>query len=503
LDLGPIDYYASGNFWQNSAQVNGNMLALHNDLRGTYTSLYLLGEARGGTSVYYVSATGQSITYATPIKDNTFTATNTGVTNWNSFYPCIMKVNNFITEVENGCTFLTDTERGKFLGQAYGLRAYYYFMLYRTYGGVPLIDKVKILEGVTDATQLYTPRSTPKETLDFIKSDVTKSEQSFGSDFSFSSNALWSKSATMMLKAQIYLWSAKVSDGDQSPASSDLQTSKEALNQVIGKYSLLSTFSDVFEYTNKENKETIFAIRFKEGESTNALSAEFTYNAITSTFVNAVYSNTGALMGDTLKIAIATSTGQNFNAYKYELFESYDADDSRKESTFLDFYAKNSEGEVIAKGLALRKFLGMINASGNRIFATDIPIFRYAETLLLMAEVENKLGNDPSPYINEVRQRAYGAKYDPAVYGYTNSDFAINELAILHERDKEFVYEGKRWFDVRRMQDASGKALVFSPAACYGTTQPILDSSEAYKALWPIDVNTMVNDPTVEQTPGY
>ena len=33
---------------------------------------------------------------------------------------------------------MTGMEKSFYLGQAYGLRAYYYFYLYRTFGGVPL-----------------------------------------------------------------------------------------------------------------------------------------------------------------------------------------------------------------------------------------------------------------------------------------------------------------------------------------------------------------------------
>ncbi|GHV33130.1 hypothetical protein FACS1894177_09570 [Bacteroidia bacterium] len=107
LDLYPEDYYAIGNFWKNAAQVNGNMLSLHSDLRGTNQALYFLGEARGGTQLLYVGPTGQSITNSTPIKDNTFTKDNSGISNWYNYYPCIMRVNHFITEVENRCAFLS------------------------------------------------------------------------------------------------------------------------------------------------------------------------------------------------------------------------------------------------------------------------------------------------------------------------------------------------------------------------------------------------------------
>ena len=66
--------------------------------------------------------------------------------------------------------------------------------------------------------------------------------------------------------------------------------------------------------------------------------------------------------------------------------------------------------------------------------------------------------------MNQIRQRAYGADFSK--HKYTNSDFKTNEMAILKERDKEFVNEGKRWFDVIRMKDAKeGKLLIYADEA--------------------------------------
>ena len=59
------------------------------------------------------------------------------------------------------------------------------------------------------------------------------------------------------------------------------------------------------------------------------------------------------------------------------------------------------------------------------------------------------MNNPCASYINEVRKRAYGDTFEENKY--TEGSYAENELAILQERDKEFVSEGKRWFDVLRM----------------------------------------------------
>ena len=107
-------------------------------------------------------------------------------------------------------------------------------------------------------------------------------------------------------------------------------------------------------------------------------------------------------------------------------------------------------------------------------------------------------------YLNQIRKRAYGPNWNEATYGYTNADFKTNELAILKEKDKEFVNEGRRWFDICRMKDGkNGKPLAFSAEAGYKGTSAVLKESESHKLLWPIDVSTMNADDLLEQTPGY
>lgn len=64
----------------------------------------------------------------------------------------------------------------------------------------------------------------------------------------------------------------------------------------------------------------------------------------------------------------------------------------------------------------------------------------------------------------------------------------------LEERTKEFVGEGKHWYDIRRMKDGDlAKALQINVTG---------DLVEKH-LLWPIDATVMSKDPQVEQTPGY
>lgn len=120
-------------------------------------------------------------------------------------------------------------------------------MLYKTYGGVPLITDVKVLEGgKISADALYTERSTPETILKFIKSDLEASELNFGNNVTID-RAMWTKYATLMLKAEVYMWSAKVTTGDhQATGNSDLAIAQTALQPLINQFSLLDNFSEVF-----------------------------------------------------------------------------------------------------------------------------------------------------------------------------------------------------------------------------------------------------------------
>jgi len=501
MDLAPEDYYGSNNFWNNEAQVKGYVYGIHKQIRDANVNLWLMGEVRGGTLKLTpsVSTTAVSMNYISPFIDQGFTKDKTGLSAWAGFYGKILNVNLAIQKVEKECAFLTDASRQYYLGQLYGVRAFYYFWLYRTYGGVPVVTDVKIMNGVTNAQDLYLERSSPKATFDFIKTDIDKSEAAFGANMTMTdSKSMWSKYATLMLKAEVYLWSAKVTTGDQTPAASDITIAETALLTVKNSavFSLLPNFKDVFSYTNKGNNEIIFAMRFLDPEASNNAS-QFVYDA---TFASNAYTKTGRLMGDTLLIKGASGALQR-NEYDFAFWQAFSALDTRRNATFLDFYYKDKSGNLTVNGTILRKFMGLLNATGNRIFADDIPVYRYADVLLMQAEVTNKKGGDPSQYINAIRLRAYGSAYPV----YTNQSFAINELAILAEKDREFVFENKRWFDLVRMQDGSGKSLAFSsgPYVIYGRTTAALQSGQEFKLLFPVDVNTLNKDPKLLQTTGY
>ncbi len=67
-----------------------------------------------------------------------------------------------------------------------------------------------------------------------------------------------------------------------------------------------------------------------------------------------------------------------------------------------------------------------------------------------------------------------------------------NIMAILTERQKEFVAEGKRWWDLVR----AGDDYVFDEIES-------LDKADAYKIYYPISEGMLANDEQLKQTEGY
>jgi starch-binding outer membrane protein, SusD/RagB family len=494
LDIAPEDYYGDGNFWKSEAQVTNFMVGLHKQFRDNQFMFVRLGEMRGGT---FSNVDRQSTSLnELPIIEQRIDENSPGVGSWAGLYGPILQLNLFIQKVE-GTDFLAESKKNYLLGQAYAMRAYYYFHLLRTYGGVPLRLEAEVLNGTTDPVALRKARASEAEVLASVKSDINKSIGLFGSAIATADKSQWNPLAALMLKGEVYLWSAKVYN-----TTADLVEAKSALNAINGP-SLQNNFADVFSYGKKNNNEIILAIRYRVGEAEMNNYATFLYS--TFNFDNLHYkdsSGSGSTLVDPLTIA-ATNSMQIIQryAYTFDLFQSYDVADKRRNATFYDYYKVDksvSPVKVTIRNTALVKFLGTIDAN-KRYFSDDWVVYREADRLLMLAEIVNAEGGDPTMYIQQIRDRAFGGPgNDPTPF--VNGSKDANELAIFAERSKEFVYEGKRWYDLRRMKFGNEPLVFISSNHPYG----VLDkASQGFKILWPIESSIWTNDPLVNQTPGY
>ncbi len=480
LELTSPSQLTAAGFWDTEEGAKTAHTGLYANLRSSAGTLWLLGEIRsdiwGGRT--YESPANEAL-----IESNISIAT-APFGGWAGLYTRIHTINDFLTNVPN-VAFNSESEKNHLLGQAYGLRALYYYTLLKTWGDVPVI-----LEPFTDIDPagLSRERSSQNEVMTVIKSDIAASLNAFGSDNSFyqGSKIFWSKAATLALKGDVYIWSGNLLGG----GSADFTQAKTALQQIASLgVSLEPSLDNLWGVSNENNNEFIFAIQYKRDEASNI------YNSLTgrSTEINPQYNDAGESMSSFI-IAGANRYGQS----EKTILLLEDSDDARRDATFIRLYTDDNGGagypnynEPKYFGSIFKKFLGQVSGS-ERIFENDVPVYRYADVVLLLAEAKNLLGEDPSGEINQIRARAYGANYVAATHAYVNSTSTNNANAILDERYKEFVGEGKRWWDLRR----AGNSFVIANIS-------FLSAGDEFKLLLPITEDMIGRNPLLDQTPGY
>lgn len=480
LELNSISEVIADGFWDSETNARTAHTGLYGNLRGSAGTLWLLGEMRsdiwGGRA--FESPSNESL-----IRSDITVAT-APFGGWAGLYGNIHKVNDFLVNVPN-IDFVNEDDKQHLLGQAYGLRALYYYTLLKTWGDVPIILEPMV---DVDPNALTKERSPQSEVMSLIKSDIAASLSAFGGDDSFfeGKRVYWSKAATLALKGDVYIWSGNLMGG----GTADFTEAKNALEEVASLgVSLEESIEDLWGMVNENNSEFIFALDYKQDEAENF------YNSLTgrSTEINPTFNDNGESMANFV-IAGANRYGQS----EKTILLLDDNDDARKDATFIRLYVDDNGGLGYPTydqdkyfGSVFNKFLGRVFGT-ERIFENNVPIYRYADVLLLLAEAKNYLGEDPSAEINQIRERAYGENYNPLIHGYVNGSETDNTNAILTERYKEFIGEGKRWWDLRR----AGNSYVIDNI-------DFLNPGDEYKMILPITTDMIGRNPALEQSPGY
>ncbi len=484
LDVNPTSQITDKNYWQTDEHFDAFMYGMHTRFRSHSWSFLLLGEGRSdifGDQPFG----GEASEGMERFPYNTITYEYPGISNYGEFYTNINQINLFIKKLKDSNVVLPE-DKSYYLGQAYAMRAYYFFHIIRTWGDAVYTEEPSESFEIGKLDKAATPAS---EIMANIKSDLEQSIIHFGSNYSMrEQKSMWSKPASLMLKAEIYLWSSRQLNGGQN----DAKTAKDALLDIqtnVTDLGLTDNFSEIFDYSKKGNKEIILAIRNKLNEK-NLHEGRYSSNLLPGAlYIRNYYDENGS----PIDIVAENNYGSMRLQIKTDNYLRFNDKDSRKRTTMKAVYSyieKEGNTELKLVGTYPKKYPGTMNGS-VRVAADDYPVYRYAELLLMLAEAKAILGEDPSNEINLIRKRAFGNNYDESV-AYPNQphDANVND-AILEERFLEFILEGKRWYDLRRF----GNEYVFK--------YTLADPQHPLRLLWPIDVTTLNRNQDLNQTPGY
>lgn len=471
LELAPTSSIGVENMWQNSEQAEAGATAMYHNLRSWVASqqFYILGSGRSQEHGWtYANNPSWKIKYW----ENNITAENFDI-NWQTPYNIIGLANQVIDKVPEVEGFGTRPELDRYLGEAHAVRAYVYFILAKTWGDVPL--ETEPIEGY-DPETTFKERTSVDEIFDLIKEDIERALELLP-DNGFSSNrARWSVPAVNTLKGDVHLWTGKLLGG----GNDDIQSALAALQNVqASNVSLLDEFLDVFSFDNKGNEEVIFAVHFNRDEWGN-------HHYIRMWGSVSAYEDAGE---DYVERYTPAPTGGFWVGASTHLVEEFiENDDPRGEGKSF-VVLPNTIGNHGGNWPIPKKYRGTI-VEGQRRFIDDIILYRYADVLLLIAEAKNALGQDPTPEVNEVRERAYGDDYEVLIHGMENRTQEENDEIILQERYFELAFESKLWWDFVRFDKAYEEI-------------PTLQGRTDVPLLFPVESQTMVRNSRITQTPGY
>lgn len=473
LNRVPESQLTYNGYWDSEEAVRAAHIGIYAKYRDYAGTIWQMGEIRsdvwGGPTI--------ESAFSLELIDNDISKTKVYFANWAGFYGLLHYVNDFIKNAPD-VSFVKEADKNHLLGQIYGIRAQIYYTLLKAYGDVPIATE-PLLE--VDLMKLKKKRAPKADVMKQVKADIAKSLEYFGSDSRMwnGKNIYWSKAATLALKGDVYLWSGKVLGG----GTNDFTEAKNALSSIVG-FELVD-YSNLWGQKNELNREFIFAFDYQTDQSSNF------YSNLTGAYkdVSTLYNENNEEMKNVPLLpgeaSLFLDGANRYGPSNKTLSILSDKNDVRYE-TFTRLFDKNKNYTASI----LVKFLGKVNDGGIRESNNNVPMYRYADVLLMIAEAKNNLNEDPSSEINAVRKRAFGNNF--AANKFVKGSQSVNRKAILDERYKEFIGEGKRWWDLVR----AGESVVFDEISS-------LNSSEAYKIYYSISEAMLANDDQLEQTEGY
>lgn len=451
LDIDPSDSYSEDMVWEEENLIRMYVNEQYNALVGQndfYHYPYFSDEA-------YNKHNNDGCNY---IRENILTSDNVSSVGsilnfWDSGYSYLHNINVFFEKIESAD--VSEDFKNTMIGEIKFIRAFIYFRLINSYGGVPIIETVYD----TQSDWSNVKRNTYDECVEYILKDLEDVISTLPDKPEVRNRA--SANAARALKSRVLLYYASPLHNPDN----DLQrweAAAEAAEDLFDKgYALSSDYRSMF--FNVDNGEYIFAKEFSEtyyhsmgfnlactgdggfGQMTPSQNIVDQYET-TDGQIPVLDSETGEVNPNSIYDPANPYANRDPRFYATIYYNGSTTTGGRTVETFTGGADMLSQ-DMTMTGYYFRKLLNENDEIGRyNHYTTPWPFFRLAEIYLNYAEAEYHLGNEDvaREYVNKVRARE-SVNMPPITE--TGEDL-LNR--IYHERLIELAFEGHRFFDKRR-----------------------------------------------------
>jgi hypothetical protein len=383
--------------------------------------------------------------------------------------------------------------KDKYIGEAQFLRAFYYFLLVTRFGDVPLYMNYPAQTGM--------PRTSKSEIWAQIETDLqSATEKCLPKNLEAKGRATSGAAWALLGKAHLF-------QANESQSQVDFNEAKNAFLHVIGdasNYQLEEVYSDNFKEETENGQESVFEVDFDPTGVLGGTYRSFVYGCFS--FYDAYPSRDLVNEFET----VAVNGIKDDPRLGYCIYQTGDSWNNEMDTAVfsidtLSFFIDNQYVKDIVYRCGWKKYQNYYKQPSEELLSgINFKVIRFADVLLMMAEVENELNNMPAAidYLNEVRNRAdvmmpnYGTPAMDAIYPVTNKEQI--RKAIEHERKIELCNEQVRVNDLmrwRRMEAFYDEAKPSFPA--YTRVQMVFNPDIHY--LWPIPQTEIDLNPAITQ----
>ncbi len=391
---------------------------------------------------------------------------------WRGPSPGILRCNFVLQKVP--AMDIDETIKNRILGEAHFLRAHYYFLLVRLFGGVPLQT-----EPADSNSDLLLPRASAEEVYELIVEDLDQAITLLPKRSAYTLEHIGraTKEAAMAELARVYL--THYQDYEHYQLVVDLCEEIRKMG-----YQLEANYADLWNPSKQNGVESIFEVQYYGKTNYDFWSNENQASWL-STFTGP--RNSGMAAGC-----------YGWNQPTAEFVSQYETGDVRKEKTIFYTGCPTFDGMTYSSaysttGYNVRKFLLTKTQSPDYNTSNqNWVVTRYADVLLMKAEALNEMGQTTlaEAPLYEVRCRA-GLTNRSTIEGL--SQMQMREK-IIHERRMELAFEGHRWFDMIRYKDNYALNFLHSIGKTAATSKHL---------LLPIPTQEREANPKLTQNPGW